>query len=401
MVLFIFFLSNAITPSYSLLDFILNTTVTLLSPSTLMVPLTIVHGAAAKGAVCLDGSEPGYNFDKGYGSGANSWLIQLEGGGWCENQKNCTTRKTTIRGSSTLMNQPIPFTGILSNRITDNPDFYNWNRVKIRYCDGASFSGEGYDEEEQLYFRGERIWRAAMEELLSKGMYGADQALLSGMSAGGLASILHCDKFRQFFPKTTKVKCMSDAGFFLDTPDVSGGHSLRERFNGVVTLHGVAQNLPKSCTERMDPTSCFFPQNLIGDLRTPLFLLNAGYDTWMVQAALAPPSADTHNTWRACKRNYGNCTDSQIEIFQDYRGHLLDALNGFLKNKKHGLFINSCFIHDQSEMQHTWFAKDSPMLSGKSIARSVGDWYFDRQRTKSIDCPYPCDSTCHNLVTSM
>ena len=25
-------------------------------------------------------------------------------------------------------------------------DFYNWNRVKLRYCDGASFAGEGQNE---------------------------------------------------------------------------------------------------------------------------------------------------------------------------------------------------------------------------------------------------------------
>lgn len=24
----------------------------------------------------------------------------------------------------------------------NNADFYNWNRVKIRYCDGASFAGD-------------------------------------------------------------------------------------------------------------------------------------------------------------------------------------------------------------------------------------------------------------------
>lgn len=42
------------------------------------------------------------------------------------------------------------------------------------------------------------------------------QALLSGCSAGGLASILHCDKFRYLFPKATKVKCLSDAGMFLN-----------------------------------------------------------------------------------------------------------------------------------------------------------------------------------------
>lgn len=42
------------------------------------------------------------------------------------------------------------------------------------------------------------------------------QALLSGCSAGGLASILHCDEFRDLFPTSTTVKCMSDAGMFLD-----------------------------------------------------------------------------------------------------------------------------------------------------------------------------------------
>jgi len=31
------------------------------------------------------------------------------------------------------------------------PDFFNWNRVKVRYCDGASFSGEGYNEVGSTY----------------------------------------------------------------------------------------------------------------------------------------------------------------------------------------------------------------------------------------------------------
>jgi hypothetical protein len=25
-------------------------------------------------------------------------------------------------------------------------DFFNWNRVKVRYCDGASFSGDSQNE---------------------------------------------------------------------------------------------------------------------------------------------------------------------------------------------------------------------------------------------------------------
>jgi len=50
-----------------------------------------------------------------------------------------------------------------------------------------------------------------------------DQVLLTGCSAGGLAVILHCDQFQAFFPRssnagagTTTVKCLADAGLFLD-----------------------------------------------------------------------------------------------------------------------------------------------------------------------------------------
>ncbi|KAK9151396.1 hypothetical protein Syun_009705 [Stephania yunnanensis] len=39
------------------------------------------------------------------------------------------------------------------------------------------------------------------------------------------------------------------------------------------------------------------------------------------------------------------------------------------------------------------------MLEGTSVALSVGDWFFDRVGVSAIDCPYPCDNTCHNLVS--
>ncbi|KAL5981730.1 hypothetical protein ACLOJK_015793 [Asimina triloba] len=43
-----------------------------------MVGFTLMQGAAGKGAFCLDGSLPGYHFDKGSGSGETSWLVNLE-----------------------------------------------------------------------------------------------------------------------------------------------------------------------------------------------------------------------------------------------------------------------------------------------------------------------------------
>ncbi|XP_021897202.1 pectin acetylesterase 3-like isoform X2 [Carica papaya] len=368
------------------------------SSRPLLVPLTLIQGAASKRAFCLDGTLPGYHFHGGHGSGANGWVVHLEGGGWCNTIRNCVYRKTTRRGSSKYMEKQIEFTGILSNKAEENPDFFNWNRVKLRYCDGASFSGVSQNQEAGLYFRGQLIWQAGIEELLAKGMQNANQVLLSGCSAGSLASILHCDQFRDFFPPTTKVKCLSDAGMFLDALDVSGGRSLRNMYEGVVSVQDLQRTLPSFCTSHLDPTSCFFPQNLIANIKTPMFLLNSAYDTWQIQASLAPPSADPKGYWNECKKDHLRCNSSQIQFLQDFRNQMLNVIDVFSKSSQTGLFINSCFAHCHSERQDTWFAVDSPRIGNKRVAESVGDWYFDRAPVKQIDCPYPCDKSCHNLV---
>ncbi|XP_075474654.1 pectin acetylesterase 12-like isoform X1 [Primulina tabacum] len=271
--------------------------------------------------------------------------ISSTGGGWCNSIRSCVYRKKTHRGSSTYFKRQLPFTGILSNRAEENPDFFNWNRVKIRYCDGGSFAGDAENKAAGLQFRGQRIWLSVIEDLMSKGMHNAHQvidivlsgchlfgflfsglifpfdidkafqALLSGCSAGGLASILHCDEFRNLFPRNTKVKCLSDGGLFMDAVDVSGRRALRNFFGGVVRLQGFRRNLPSSCTNHRDPTSCFFPQNLITNIKTPLFILNAAYDSWQVQESLAPPTADPHGNWHGCKMNNELCSASQIRFF--------------------------------------------------------------------------------------
>ncbi|XP_008807933.1 pectin acetylesterase 12 [Phoenix dactylifera] len=369
------------------------------APQPLLVDLTLIRSATENGAVCLDGTPSAYHLHPGSGSGANNWLVELEGGGWCNDISTCVYRKTTRRGSSNYMEKQIPFTGILSNKPEENPDFYNWNRVRIRYCDGASFAGEGYNEAAGLYFRGQRIFSAAMEDLMSKGMHSAEQAFLTGCSAGGLASILHCDEFWALLPANTKVKCLADAGLFLDVTDVAGGRTLRSFYEGVVTMQGVAKNLPGTCTAKMDATSCFFPQNLLSIIQTPTFLLNAAYDVWQVRQSLATKNADPKGHWQACKYNYLKCNDDQIKFLQGFRNQMLDATKGFSNSKQNGLFINSCFAHCQSEKQDTWYGDNSPTIQDKGIAKSVGDWYFDRAQVREIDCPYPCDKTCHNLVS--
>ncbi|XP_040985859.1 pectin acetylesterase 8-like isoform X2 [Juglans microcarpa x Juglans regia] len=329
------------------------------------VGITYVQNAEPKGAVCLDGSPPAYHWDKGLGAGMNNWLVHFEGGGWCNNVTTCLSRKSTRLGSSKEMVKEVAFSGLLSKYQKFNPDFYNWNRIKVSYCDGASFTGdvEAVDPATNLHFRGARVWLAVIEDLLSKGMRSAENAIISGCSAGGLTSILHCDNFRALVPIGAKVKCLSDAGYFINTKDVSGAQHIEAFYSEVVATHGSAKNLPSSCTSKMRPGLCFFPQNIVQQIKTPIFLVNAAYDSWQIKNILAPGVADPHGYWHSCKLDIKNCSPTQLTTMQDFRMQFLRAVNGLGTSSSSGLFIDSCYAHCQTEMQETWLRDDSPLLA--------------------------------------
>ncbi|XP_029144147.1 uncharacterized protein [Arachis hypogaea] len=164
------------------------------------------------------------------------------GGEWCNDVSTCLQRKDTRLGSSKQMDTQSGFNGILNNQQVYNPgwyiqsytthiqihivlcyvmhlfpDFYNWNRIKIRYCNGSSFTGdvEEVDLTTNLHFRGARIFEAVIKHLLAKGMENAKNGILSGCSAGGLAAILNYDRFKSFLPNGARVKCVPDAGYFI------------------------------------------------------------------------------------------------------------------------------------------------------------------------------------------
>lgn len=365
-----------------------------------IVTITYIERAIDKGAVCLDGTPPAYHLSPGFDSGVNNWLVHLEGGGWCNNVTTCLDRKNTRLGSSKYMEKEWNFSAILSEDVSHNPDFYNWNRVYVRYCDGSSLTGdvETVDPATNLHYRGARIWLAVIDDLLAKGMSKAENALLSGCSAGGLASMLHCDSFHAFLRHDAKVKCLSDAGYFIHAKNIIGAEYINDFYNGVVTTHGSAKNLPSSCTSRLAPNMCFFPQHMAQTIDTPLFILNPAYDTWQIGNILVPDIADPDRAWTDCKLDIRRCNSTQLQTLHDFRAKFLDALASLGKCKSRGMFINSCYAHCQSEPQETWFGPDSPVLDDTTIAEAVGNWFYERSSFQKIDCPYPCDASCHNSV---
>ncbi|MED6122959.1 Pectin acetylesterase 9, partial [Stylosanthes scabra] len=87
----------------------------------LLVSMTLVKNAPASGALCLDGSLPAYHLHRGFGAGINNWLLQFEGGGWCNDLPSCLERAQSRRGSTRYMSKMEVFSGILSNNASQNP----------------------------------------------------------------------------------------------------------------------------------------------------------------------------------------------------------------------------------------------------------------------------------------
>jgi hypothetical protein len=148
--------------------------------------------ATARGAVCLDGSPPAYWYQpprmstrSGGGSTSRpaatdnvSWLIHLDGGAWCYDERDCAGRARSEKGSSkSLKRRYWPYSGLLDGNAAVNPTFAGFHRVNLAYCDGSSFTGDRAEpvvtaSGEKLYFRGrgKRVLSLLLDELLAAGL---------------------------------------------------------------------------------------------------------------------------------------------------------------------------------------------------------------------------------------
>ncbi|KAL6535997.1 hypothetical protein OROHE_012841 [Orobanche hederae] len=360
------------------------------------VNVTLIETALSKGAVCLDGSPPAYAIDKGSGCGSNNWLVYIEGGAWCHSNPDCADRSTGMFGSSTKRNR-LYFSGILDQNQSFNPDFYNWNRVYLVYCDGSSFLGDadGIDPETKtkLYYRGSRVFDAVMEELLDKGMNTAVNAILAGGSAGGLATILHCDSFHALLPNTQRVKCISDSGFFLHAQNLPGAKEREDYFTKVVELHGLEAFLPASCTSKMNPGLCLFPENLVEEIQTPLFLLESSFDKYQLKDMLTPYIGGGKPEWNNClNQSLTYCNSTQLETIQEFQKIFIQTLQNLDYSSMRGMFVHTCYLHCHLLEKNEWKCSSvvNNVLIHKTVADAIGDWYFDRSRFQQVD-------TCNNL----
>jgi O-palmitoleoyl-L-serine hydrolase len=177
------------------------------------------------GSACLDGSPAGFYLHEGKQS--DKFMIYFDRGGFCgdgslsDTLKSCYHRSFTSLGTTKNYKAEKSFDseGLLSTLESENPLFYDWNKLFVIYCDGSEYQGSRNDtisfKDVNLHFRGALNVMELFKHLDTQyDIYNSDKIVISGVSAGGIATY-HWSNYLYEHAKTAKVYAIPDSGFFL------------------------------------------------------------------------------------------------------------------------------------------------------------------------------------------
>ena len=224
-------------------------------------------------------------------------------------------------------------------------------------------------KKKRLYFRGQRIVDALLDEFLRIGIENATEVILSGRSAGALAAILRADYIRSRLPHLTKAsfRVLADAGLFLDAPSLNGSQIIRTAFRRMFALHNSSSGLNQACLRAQKPGEdwlCLFPQYSVPFVRSPLFFVNSLYDVWQIAYLYNVP----------CVLDIKTCNPSELFHIMKFRETMLHAMRLAFGLKSSYWFLDSCLVHTQCVMDNLW---TTVQVQNISISQAFASWYND------------------------
>ena len=350
---------------------------------------------AAAGAVALDGSPFAYYVSPG--TEPTKFVIFQKGGGWCFSDAECAARALTELGSSnssflppTIAFEEFSETAhfeLLFSNASVSPLTASFTKIFLPYLDGSSQTSDLADPvtvgSQRIFYRGARIHRATVEALLAEeGLAGATDVILSGGSAGGLATYLHADSWRAAIRAASpaaKVVAVPDSGFFLNyTASHARAAAYGAAMRWVFTRGNGTGGVPAAClaANPSDPALCMFAEVVAKTLATPTFAQQSTYDSYQVSAILQEPPGNA-----TAVNEYGALLAARVAA--DLTGSSPD----------HGVFLDSCFHHVAEWNEIT--------IDGQTVSRALATFYASvgtpgAKRVWAQGKAYPCKACCTN-----
>mmetsp|Transcript_15068 Transcript_15068/g.36909 ORF Transcript_15068/g.36909 Transcript_15068/m.36909 type:complete len:421 (+) Transcript_15068:27-1289(+) len=355
-------------------------------------------------AYCLDGTLPGFYYGPAATESKNtSWIVHLEGGGYCRNVTECLDRTNEDSGSSKNWPYLWDMAGGMSTDLSVNPAFADFHHIFIPYCDGFFYAGDRpgslKTQGKELFFRGRPILKAVLDQIDDIGLAKADEIVLTGCSAGSLAAYLHGDYIGSRYPNA-KYGVAPVSGFFPELPSVTGSMDVWDTIEKAATELFQIDLSGGGCMDATnDSVYCVIPNNSYAYMNSPIFAINSAIDLYALE-----------NIWDGDT----DCTDSLVrdcspEAIADINGwgtrfwdSITNSGDTFYKTGN-GAFIHSCYEHCNAAEQDESFTNLA--INGVTMSAAVQKWW-DSDFKDSADgntympCylvdtpPHYCNPTC-------
>jgi hypothetical protein len=332
-------------------------------------------------ARCLDGSLYHFQITSGYDKGVDKFIIFFEGGAWCgikDNStiyENCYHRSFSMLGKSSYFFSKSVIMPTVQNIFSNNPKvnrmYHNWNKVLLRYCDGTGYVSNIKDpinyNGRDLYFRGYQNVIESLSYLVKHhNIHNADQILISGTSAGGLASMYWANHIQDFILSRRnknllppRIHSFPDSGFFLDVfKKQRNVYHFREVWNGILEFLKTSSKVEEYFTSKYCSFSgkelykCFLPEYFLANIKVPVFILNPLYDLWVILKHLGEKCVLNSQLMENCnkesKQMLENGRHKMIEIIRNSKAIKTDIGAWLPSSISHGFLQTSSILQDQN-----------------------------------------------------
>lgn len=359
-----------------------------LSQRASTAPLTLLPSNSL--GKCLDGTSSGFYF---LNQSSTKFVIAFDGGGECNSAASCKPKVNTPLGSSKYFSTENEFDDagqwFLDTSSDRNPGFAHWNKVRVPYCSQDLHMGTKTTADAStfgLFFSGNLVFEAILDELDALGLRGATDILLTGESAGGIAVWPKLDATAARYPNA-RVSGAPVAGFYFYSdpytgPNATGGGLASFSPAGLDELYALyAPSLNSACVAAFagDASPCMLSNFSLPFVQAPVFVTESLSDSVQLTA-----HDDIPEQFRTLA--------PELAYIDEWAANMSVALQPVLgagSSPAHGGFAAACWIH-------TSFTSTAPLIKGLSFLQAAAQWYERSGDYKIADeCGAPfCNPTC-------
>mmetsp|Transcript_21245 Transcript_21245/g.50337 ORF Transcript_21245/g.50337 Transcript_21245/m.50337 type:complete len:526 (-) Transcript_21245:25-1602(-) len=334
----------------------------------------------ASGGRCLDGSMADFYYKPGPGE-STTWIIYMEGGGFCSTKAECQMRATSVLGTSTRgPTQKAGLGGLFCSNEAANPGFSNAHKLYIPYRSGDLHAGQRTTTYADwgVFFSGHLHLVHIIDHLKQRNsetnILNAAKVLLTGSSAGGIGTILNAEWFSASAFPNAVVKAAPVSGFFADLSDLNATYP--EFIAG--DTHPIPLNMsaaadvwdthtPASCVTAVGngnpPALCFFAPVSVPLSPVDFLVIESQFDRNPLQSRLGFPT----DFARALETDEGR---AYLRLYGD--------VNRAAHQRLDNVFSPSCFDH-VSGFGVTSESSTSVSVDGQTVSANalIHDWFFE------------------------